>query len=401
MICPKCGFNEVEGSQFCGNCGHAFGTAPTPPQGIPAPPPLPPDAGAWTASQPPVPPPKKSKLVPALIAVCALLLVGIVVVVLIFTVFKGDGEKKEEGDGKQAASEPVEVAEAYLKALEERDLRALLDLIDPDTLEDLEDEYGKEYRDILEGFFFASLPEGLEFKGLKFSQEIEDDEAEVFIEEGTATYVDEEGEKQTLDLAEVMEGALELVKRDGTWYITMDGFDDWEDYLKSYAGDVDGDGGEDGDKDDDRGEENTLVFDSMLVGVSFRYPKGWTPSEYPEGLVEISPDEAPDKAKVTVSYQDLSGVSYGMEDWIQDRADEFESQGWSYDFSYTTLLGNEAGQVIFSYLGEDSYGYKVMDVFTVVGDVGYYVSYIALEEYFDTYLDSTETIIDSMELLAP
>jgi hypothetical protein len=393
MKCPNCGFEEEEGSEFCGNCGYSF-TAPPPSQEqIPAPPspPYPPPGGEWgTASQPPVPPVKKSKLVPVLVTICALLLIGVVVLVLMLTVFKGEGEKEK---GEKATSEPTAVAEAYLKAIEDRDLDALLALLDPDFLKDLEDDYGKEYEDILESFFFGSLPEDLEFSGLKFSQEVKGDQAEVFIEEGEATYLDEDGEKVTDDLAETMEDSLEVEQRDGKWYITMGGFEDWEDYLADYGA------GENENGHIDDGDGNLNNFESPLLGLGFSYPDGWTPQEYSEGLIEVKPIGAEDKATVTFYTEDFSGMSYSVDDWIASETGELDDQGWPYEVSYTTVDVNPAAQIVFSYLGEQSLGYKVMDTFMFSGSTGYYVSYIALEEDFDGYLDAAQGMIDSLYIL--
>ena len=225
MYCDKCGREIEDGSLFCKHCGASLGGeapvlqpetaaathqgpppyAPTVSQGPvpPVPPayPVPPGGGMGSAPQPAVPAAGKSKAVPVLVTVCALLLVGVVVLVLMLTVFKGDGDSKGEIG---APADPASVAESFLKALEERDLDGLIDLLDPALLEELEDEYGREYEDILESYFLADMPEDLEFSDLEFSQEIEGDRAEAFLEGGRVSYRDDYGEKVEEDLEDAV-----------------------------------------------------------------------------------------------------------------------------------------------------------------------------------------------------
>ncbi len=210
----------------------------------------------------------------------------------------------------------------------------------------------------------------------------------VSVEEGEATYRDEDGEKVTEDLAEAMDDTLEVEQKDGKWYITMSGFGAWEDYLADYQG-----------GEDENGERGWSNFESTDMMIGFSYPDGWTPEEFPEGVIEVKPAGAEDVATVTFYIEDLSVTTYDVDDWIADETGELDAQGWPYEVSYTTVDGNPAAQIVFSYLGEQSAGYKVMDTFMVLGGAGYHVSYIALEEDFDTYLDDAQEMIGSFYVL--
>ncbi len=414
MYCDRCGREIEDGSLFCEHCGASLGgedsasgpEAATPvPQGppqnasspeqrpVPPPPayPAPPGGGMGSAPQPAVPPAGKSKAVPVLVALCALLLAGVVVLVLMLTVFKGGGGK-EEGEG--ASADPVSVTESYLKALEEHDLGSLIDLLDPAFVEDLKDEYGRDYRDILEGYFLEDLPEDLRFYGLELTQEIGGDRAEVSLKKGKASYRGEDGKKVEVDLEDAVTDTQKLVRVGGKWYIDMKSFEDWEDFLADYVK-----GGRQGGGDKDSGKA-MKSYENVQIGIAFDYPEGWAVNEYPEGFVEAVPSGAESEAKVTFSAEDLSDVVYTLDDWIATQVGELEGQGWPYEVTMTTLAGVPAAQIVFSYLGEQSYGYKVMDTIMIAGDNAYSISYIAREEVFEKYLGATRKMTSSFKLLS-
>ncbi len=411
MFCDECGSEIEDGSLFCEQCGASLAEGePTPARGaLSTPPPVPPGTesmappppappggqpGAqWGAApQPAAPPAGKGKLLPVLVTLGVLLVVGVVAVVLMLTVFKEKDTGKKEEDSTPA---PSATAEAYLKALEGGDLDALLDLIDPAFIEDLKGEYGKEYKSILKGYFLDPLPEGVKFSGLEFSEEVNGDRAEISLVKGEVTYRDESGKKVTEDLAGALDDTLGLVRRNGVWYLDMESFEEFQGYLADYEG-----GG--GSKDDGggKGGKGTKTFESTQIGISFAYPQEWVVKEYPEGVVEVAPAGAEDKAKVSFYTEDLTGVEYTLEDWVASETGELDAQGWPYEVVDTKVAGNPAAQITFSYLGEQSYGYKVMDTIFISGDTAYIVSYIALEEVFDGYLDAARGMIKSLRLLA-
>ncbi|MDI6832108.1 MAG: hypothetical protein QME88_12360 [Actinomycetota bacterium] len=167
--------------------------------------------------------------------------VAAVVLVLVFVVFKGDGGKTDTS----AIERPV--ADFY-KALEKRDAKMLVSTMEPDFAKQLKEVLGKDYIAILEEYFFASFPDDLKITIREMKTEMDgDDRAQVTVVDGTLSYTDEYGEKVSEEAAESELYAFEVVRVDGTWYISEEtlidiGFDPGDlEYLGEYELDLDSD----------------------------------------------------------------------------------------------------------------------------------------------------------------
>jgi hypothetical protein len=228
MDCPQCGYAQEEGIPFCSNCGAAL----SPPAGGKE------GASSGAEAHPSAPAPATGSggsRTPLLIGIIAVLIVAAVVLVLVFTVFKGDGEG---GDGAQGdTSDPAAAVDAFFQAIVDGDVDALIAAIDPGYIDEFEAEYGREYRGLLEGFFIATNPEGLEITGLQFEVEEEGDGAVVSVVAGTATYLDANGEEVREEVDENALTAFEVIKVDGRWFVSMSTFPDWWYYLNAVTGD--------------------------------------------------------------------------------------------------------------------------------------------------------------------
>ena len=133
-----------------------------------------------------------------------------IVLVLVFVVF---------GGGNSEAADIEQVVNTYYESLERKDVDLYLSTWEPEKREEYEGEYAEDYLEF--------LPEDLDFEGMKYDIEINGDEAEVQIIEGTASYIDPyTDEKVVEDVAFVEAEPLYLVKVDGKWYITSLFFED-------------------------------------------------------------------------------------------------------------------------------------------------------------------------------
>ncbi len=261
-FCANCGSEIEAGSAFCGSCGAAAPAetaapaevaAPTvmtpppaapptpPPPGPPAPPagmpPTPPPAAAPPAYGPPAAPmPSPAYSQPsggggggkiALIAIIAVLGIGIVVVLLLgFAV--GPKWFVSEGDDTAAVEK---VVQDFYAAMQKGDARAMLALVSPDALKEL-DDYAEEYgyddgEELLQEYLDGIFPEGdLKITGLKLKSNIKGNTATVDVVGGTATYTDYYGDevKESYDDdGEVFDSeGFDLEKINGKWYLQME-----------------------------------------------------------------------------------------------------------------------------------------------------------------------------------
>jgi hypothetical protein len=240
--CANCGNPLTDNQQFCPNCGQPVGVAPAqaPPPSPPAPPvvpapglpsappdasgqyrPLPGTAGyqqGWSyypQSQQPPSPPRRSRTGMWIGIATAVVVIG-VACGLVFGVFKDD-------IFGGAASSPEEAVRALLTAYEDRDVDAVFDLLDPESIPSLLQGQSEDVvRQMLRAAMFGS--ETVEFSGIELStKETSDTTATVTITAGTVTITSDDGETETSDVKEADEPpTLDLVKRDGSWYIDAD-----------------------------------------------------------------------------------------------------------------------------------------------------------------------------------
>jgi len=234
MNCSQCGKEIPADSEFCTYCGAATGAAaaaaqppqqpppaqPTreePPQGQ-APPPPPPGGAAPPPAQPPPPgaPAKKKSALPWLLGVLGIAVIAAVVLVLVFVVFKG---------GEDTGA-PEQVVNTFFEALQKKDVDLLLSIVEPDAIKELESNLGSDYRDLMDQFFMALLPDDFKVEGVKYDTRIEGDRATVLPVAGTVSYTDPEtGEKVSENAKETTPEPFELVKVDGKWYLTAETLD--------------------------------------------------------------------------------------------------------------------------------------------------------------------------------
>ncbi len=223
MICPKCGKEVREGSAFCGSCGApiqapaqpgAVQQAPTPPSTMPMGQPAP-DMPA--PASPPAKPSKSKK--PLLLGLVALAVIAAAVVIILGFV----GPKWFVGGGG-GQDTPEKAVDKFLKSLEDKDAKALLSLMDPDTKKLIEGIMKMMGAGSLEAVVNEEFFEykSIKFSGVKYQTEIKDDRATVNIVAGTVTGMDADGKTFTEDISESEYKQIRLVKKDGNWYIKME-----------------------------------------------------------------------------------------------------------------------------------------------------------------------------------
>ncbi len=231
-FCKSCG-SPLEGAgKFCVRCGQPVnGPEVIPPEAAVAAPPAyvppagPSPAATYAPPQPTYAPPQPTYAPPAAyappqqrrslkwlwIGLAALVVVAAIAAVLVFVVFKG-------GDG--AATAPEKTVERLLAAAENKDLDALLDLMDPSMMESLGagDELEVAREEMMEDMFGF---ESIEFSNIKMStEETSETTATVTIVEGTVSITDSDGEVETDVIDEETDPVtFDLTKIDGKWYL--------------------------------------------------------------------------------------------------------------------------------------------------------------------------------------
>ncbi len=234
MYCSACGKEIRDDSEFCVHCGAKANPAaaqagsqgpPPAPPGPPGPPSYVPPPGAPSAGGAAQ---RKRSALPWVLGVIGLIAVVAVVLVLVFVVF-GGGESETSGtekvveDSNTETSSPEKVVRDFYRVFEEKDADLLLSLMEPSFADELKEALGKDYKKLLDEYFFPAIPEGVKFDIRKMDTKIEGDKATVSILEGTLTYIDENGEKVSEEASGGDEtAAFELVKVKGKWYISGD-----------------------------------------------------------------------------------------------------------------------------------------------------------------------------------
>ena len=161
-----------------------------------------------------VAPPRKRKA-PLIIGIAGglILAAGIVVLVLFLTVWKGE---------EAGASEPVQLAEKYMQAVEEGDVDAYMDCFEPDffSMEDIPmlEDVEIDVRDVLEMSF--SVLEA-DFKDVKLKVESQHGDEATVVTTGGTLKVSALGFDREIDLREEPL-TFEVMEENGRWYLTAD-----------------------------------------------------------------------------------------------------------------------------------------------------------------------------------
>lgn len=204
MFCAKCGKENTENNPFCKFCGSPMSAE------TPAAPSVAPPTGPGPGMAGPPPPQKKSKVMPLIIALIAVVVVAAVALVLIFVVFNGGG----------AASGPEQTVDKFLRAVEQQNDQAIVDLIDPAMVRELRSELGSDFAELLADEIYASLPgEDVKFTGAKYKTQISGNSATVTIVAGTIEYTDFYGDRQKESVDETDVPQVDLIKTGDTWYL--------------------------------------------------------------------------------------------------------------------------------------------------------------------------------------
>jgi len=222
--CKYCG-EALEGAgRFCVRCGQAAGSeggplaggsapqwvAPAPQGGVPP---------AWGGYPPPPPSPRPGRSRRALwIALGAVVVVAAIAAVLVFAVF-GVG-----GGGTAAAATPEKSVSRFLAAMENKDIDAVLNLLDPQVRESLvKVGDAKAAKKTLSATMFPY--KSVKFSNIKLSTKMSGEtSASVTITAGTATETASDGKSTKHDIATDMPITFDLMQKDGSWYLLSSSF---------------------------------------------------------------------------------------------------------------------------------------------------------------------------------
>lgn len=224
--CKYCG-EALEGAgRFCVHCGRAAEPeGGPPPVGGPAPqwaaPPAqggaPPAWGGYPPPPPPPPRPGRSRR-GLWIAVAGVVVVVAIAAMLVFAVF-GVG-----GGGTAAAATPEKSVSRFLAAMENKDIDAVLDLLDPQVRESLvKVGDANAAKKTLSATMFPY--KSVKFSNIKLSTKMSGEtSASVTITAGTATETASDGKSTKQDIATDMPITFDLMQKDGSWYLLSSSF---------------------------------------------------------------------------------------------------------------------------------------------------------------------------------
>jgi hypothetical protein len=249
-FCSSCGNELKDGVRFCASCGQAIPTAvaqavpaaPGPGAAPQAPPAIPPAyaQGAYPPPPPPPPPGARRSLKWVWIgggAAAAIIIA--VVLVLVLVVFNGEngdtagvtttvsGQTGASGGsgasgqpGAKGDSKAVEqVVRNLFKAMEDRDVDLLVELMDPSIIKALPEGDARDaYRMALKSGIEALGK--MKFSGIEMKVEITSPTtAKVTLTAGKATITDASGNTTTEEITDTSDTSMEFTKIDGKWYM--------------------------------------------------------------------------------------------------------------------------------------------------------------------------------------
>jgi len=156
----------------------------------------------------------------------------------------------------------------------------------------------------------------------------------------------------------------------------------------------------------DAAESNFLVYENSTFGMKLQYPSNWAKQTAGQaatfvllGSGENNPEQFLAKLNVTGIMGFPPNVPLkAMADRVVDGYRHFLSNFQIESYTNTTLGGNNAIKIVYTYTDSKNTNIKATDIATVNNDRLYVIQYYAESPKYQTYLPTLQKMIDSFQI---
>jgi hypothetical protein len=151
-------------------------------------------------------------------------------------------------------------------------------------------------------------------------------------------------------------------------------------------------------------QEQFLTYEDITTGISIQFPSNWEKSVNLDNFVTFrAPPETDTRiypAALGLKIQELASKSVLLQEVTKVQLSELRKSNPNLDFSEstsTTLAGKPAYRVVFTATENNQVERKAMQIWTIIDNKAFLITYKAQPDKYSTYLPTIERMIGSFQ----
>jgi hypothetical protein len=153
-------------------------------------------------------------------------------------------------------------------------------------------------------------------------------------------------------------------------------------------------------------QEQFLTYENTELGISIQYPSNWEKSVHLDNFVTFTaPPETDTRiypAALGLKVQELSSQNIPLQEITKVQMSELKRSNPDVkvlESTSTTFAGKPAHKIVFSAIDNKEVERKAIQVWTVIGNKAFLITYKAEPDKFSSYLPTIERMIDSFKII--
>ena len=153
-------------------------------------------------------------------------------------------------------------------------------------------------------------------------------------------------------------------------------------------------------------EQQFLTYENPELGISILYPSNWEKLANLDNFVTFTaPPETDTRiypAALGIKVQELSSQNIPLQEITKVQMSDLKRSNPDLNVlesTSTTIAGKPAHKIVFSAIDNKEVERKAMQVWTVIGNKAFLITYKAEPDKFSSYLPTIERMIDSFKVI--
>jgi serine/threonine-protein kinase len=153
-------------------------------------------------------------------------------------------------------------------------------------------------------------------------------------------------------------------------------------------------------------ETNFLTYENSTFGIKIQYPSSWAKQTADQGVTFVLPANGKNNLEQFLAKLNVTGIVgfppnvplKAMADRVVDGYRHFLSNFQIESYANTTLGGNNAIKILYSYRNSKNNSFNATDIATIKNDRLYVIQYYAESSKYQSYLPTLQKMIDSFQI---
>ena len=153
-------------------------------------------------------------------------------------------------------------------------------------------------------------------------------------------------------------------------------------------------------------QEQFLTYENPEIGISILYPSDWEKLANLDNFVTFTaPPETDTRiypAAIGIKGQELSSQNIPLQEITKVQMSDLKKSNPDLEVlesTSTSIAGKPAHKIVFSAIDNEKVERKAMQVWTVIGNKAFLITYKAEPDKYSSYLPTIERMIDSFKVI--